>query len=77
MDRVERAQSRGIGERGALAVAATYGPLIWLVMSLLVIPAATGRPPRFGLGWWVQVVAHVPFVTIPMVFTARQVMMRR
>ena len=58
---------------GALAVAAAYGPLIWLVMSLAVIPLATGRPPRFGVRWWVQIPAHVPFVTIPLVFTARRV----
>jgi hypothetical protein len=59
---------------GALAIAAAYGPVIWLVMSMLVIPAATGRPPRFGLRWWVQVGAHIPFVTIPLVFTARRVL---
>ena len=55
---------------GALAVAAAYGPLIWLVMSLLVIPLATGRPPRFNLRWWVQLGAHIPFITLPLVFTA-------
>src|SRR5690348_12987039 len=59
---------------GALAVAVAYGPVIWLVMSLVVIPLATGRPPRFGFRWWVQVFAHVPFVTIPLVFTARRVL---
>ena len=58
---------------GALAVAAAYGPLIWLMTSLLVIPIATGRPPRVGLRWWVQVGAHIPFVSLPLVFTARRV----
>jgi hypothetical protein len=61
---------------GALAVAVAYGPIIWLVMSLVVIPLATGRPPRFGFRWWVQIVAHVPFVTIPLIFTARRVLLR-
>jgi hypothetical protein len=56
---------------GALAVACAYGPAIWLVMSLAVIPLATGSPPRFGVRWWVQVVAHVPFVTLPLVLVAR------
>jgi hypothetical protein len=56
----------------AIAVASAYGPLIWLVMSLIVIPSATGRPPAFGLRWWVQIFAHVPFVTLPLVFTARR-----
>lgn len=57
---------------GAIAVASIYGPLIWLAMSLVVIPLATGRPPAFGVRWWVQFVAHVPFVTLPLVFTARR-----
>jgi hypothetical protein len=43
-------------------------------MSLVVIPLATGRPSRFGVRWWVQVVAHVPFVTMPLVFTARRML---
>jgi hypothetical protein len=59
---------------GALAVAAAYGPAIWLVMSLVVIPLATGRPPRIGFRWWIQVAAHVPFVSLPLVFTARRVL---
>jgi hypothetical protein len=62
---------------GALLVAAVYGPLIWLAMSLVVIPVATGRPPAFGSRWWVQFFAHVPFVTIPLVFTARRALSRR
>lgn len=57
---------------GAIAVAGVYGPIIWLVMSLLVIPLATGRPPVFGFRWWVQIAVHVPFVTLPLVFTARR-----
>jgi len=57
---------------GAIAVAVVYGPLIWLVMSLAVIPLATGRLPTLGFRWWVQIFAHVPFVTIPLVFTARR-----
>ena len=59
---------------GALAVAAGYGPVIWLAMSLVVIPLATGRPPSIGFRWWIQVFAHIPFVTIPLVFTARRVL---
>jgi hypothetical protein len=62
---------------GALAAAAIYGPTIWLVMSLVDIPFATGRPPRLGFRWWVQVVAHVPFVTLPLVFTARRLILYR
>src|SRR5262245_17207701 len=58
----------------AVAVASLYGPLIWLAMSLIVIPLATGRPPAFGFRWWVQIFVHVPFVTLPLVFTARRVL---
>jgi hypothetical protein len=57
---------------GAVAVASVYGPLIWVVMSLLVVPLATRRAPSISFRWWVQVVAHIPFVTLPLVFTARR-----
>lgn len=71
--RIAPALRRAIGTRvGAIAIAAAYGPLIWLAMSLAVIPLATGRPPRITVRWWVQVFAHVPFVTLPLVFTARR-----
>jgi hypothetical protein len=56
----------------AFALAVVYGPIIWLVMSLAVIPLATGKPPTIGFRWWVQIFAHVPFVTLPLVFTARR-----
>jgi hypothetical protein len=73
--RVWPALRRGIqSPAGAFGVAALYGPVIWLVMSLIVIPLATGRPPRFGARWWIQIGAHIPFVTIPLVFTARRIL---
>ena len=68
-DRLRRLVSRAAG---AFVVACLYGPMIWLVMSLAIIPLATGRPPTFAFRWWVQIVAHVPFVTLPLVFTARR-----
>lgn len=46
--------------------------MIWLVMSLIVIHTATGKMPAFNFRWWVQVFAHIPFVAIPLVFTARR-----
>jgi hypothetical protein len=52
---------------GVVAVAAVYGPLIWLVMSLAVIPLLTHRPPTINIRWWVQLVGHVPFVALPIV----------
>ena len=53
--------------RGVIAVAALYGPFIWMVMSLAVIPLFTHRPPAITFRWWVQLVGHVPFVGIPIV----------
>jgi hypothetical protein len=53
---------------GLLAVAAVYGPLIWIAMSAAVIPARTGRPPTFDGRWWVQLVGHALFVGLPIVW---------
>jgi hypothetical protein len=52
---------------GAVRIAVIYGPLIWMVMSLGVIPMLTGRPPVIGIRWWTQLVGHVPFVGLPIV----------
>ena len=52
---------------GILGVAAVYGPAIWCVMSLVVIPTLTGRPPSLTTRWWIQLVAHIPFVALPIV----------
>jgi len=54
---------------GVAAVAAVYGPLIWLVMSLAVIPLLTHRPPTINFRWWVQLIGHIPFVALPIVAT--------
>lgn len=52
---------------GAVKVAAWYGPLIWLVMSLVVVPLLLQRPPRINIRWWVQLIGHFPFVGLPIV----------
>jgi hypothetical protein len=52
---------------GVLAVAAVYGPIIWLVMSLAIIPLLTHRPPAINARWWVQFFGHIPFVSLPIV----------
>jgi hypothetical protein len=52
---------------GTFKVAAVYGPAIWLVMSLAVIPLLLHRPPNISIRWWVQLVGHFPFVGIPIV----------
>jgi hypothetical protein len=53
---------------GVLKVAAVYGPCIWLVMSIAVIPALVHRAPAFNARWVVQLVGHIFFVAIPMVW---------
>ena len=58
---------------GVAGVAAVYGPLVWLVMSLVVIPALTHRATPIGFRWWVQLFGHIPFVGLPIVASiARQ-----
>ena len=52
---------------GTLKVAALYGPFIWMVMSLAVIPLLVWRPPAINLRWWVQFFGHIPFVALPIV----------
>lgn len=50
---------------GPLAIAAVYGPLIWIVMSAAVIPLLTGRPLVLTGRWWIQLLGHVVFVGLP------------
>jgi hypothetical protein len=52
---------------GVSKVAAVYGPCIWLVMSLVVIPLLLHRAPVITARWWVQLIGHVPFVAVPIV----------
>ena len=52
---------------GVVKVAALYGPFIWLVMSLVVIPLLLQRPPAINIRWWIQLIGHFPFVGIPIV----------
>jgi hypothetical protein len=52
---------------GVVKVASFYGPFIWMVMSLAVIPLLLHRPPAINVRWWVQLIGHFPFVGIPIV----------
>lgn len=56
---------------GVVAVAAVYGPAIWMVMSLAVIPALVQRPPAITARWWIQLAGHIFFVGIPIVASVR------
>ena len=56
-----------VSQYGIAKVAAVYGPCIWLVMSLVVIPLLVHRPPTINPRWWVQLIGHFPFVGLPIV----------
>jgi hypothetical protein len=53
---------------GVLKVASVLGPMIWLVMSLLVIPTMTHRLPAFTAAYFEMLVGHIFFVGVPMVW---------
>ena len=55
---------------GVIKFAALYGPFIWMVMSLVVIPQLVHRPPSITFRWWVQFFGHIPFVAVPMIAMA-------
>jgi hypothetical protein len=55
---------------GIVATAAAYGPLVWMAMSLLVIPVLLHRPTAINARWWVQLAGHFPFVGLPIVASA-------
>lgn len=57
-----------VERRGVVITAAIAGPLIWLVMSLGVIPALVHRPPTITARWWIQWIGHAPFVGLPIVW---------
>jgi hypothetical protein len=56
---------------GVTKIATVYGPLIWVVMSALVIPMRTGRPPVINPRWWIQFFGHAFFVALPIVAMIR------
>lgn len=62
--------------QGTIKVASLYGPFIWMVMSLAVIPLLLHRPPAINLRWWVQLIGHIPFVGLPIVASLREVARR-
>ena len=67
VSRSSRVRSTIQSPRGVAAAAAIYGPCVWVVMSLAVIPLLTGRPPAITARWWIQFVGHAPFVGLPIV----------
>jgi hypothetical protein len=68
-DRSRRLRDLGASPYGVLRVASVYGPAIWMVMSLLVIPLLLHRPPSITARWWIQLIGHIPFVAVPIVWS--------
>ncbi len=56
---------------GPVKVGALYGPFVWCVMSLVVIPLLVHRPPTIGARWWIMLIGHIPFVGIPIAAASR------
>lgn len=61
-------RARVATRRGLVGAAALYGPAVWLVMSLVVVPLLVGRAPVISARWWVQLAGHVAFVGLPIVW---------
>lgn len=57
--------------RGPAVVGAVFGPFVWTVMSFVVVPAFTRRPPTVGGAWWAMWVGHAFSVGIPMAWALR------
>lgn len=53
---------------GVFKIAALYGPLVWLVMSFVIVPLFPPHGfPRNWTRWWIQFVGHALFVGLPIV----------
>jgi hypothetical protein len=52
---------------GIMKTAALYGPFVWIVMSMLVIPILMRRLPTFTMRWLVQLIGHAFSVGLPIV----------
>ncbi len=68
------ARIRGLlaAPNGVIKTAALYGPFIWMVMSLAVIPLLLHRAPRITVRWWIQWFGHIPFVAAPIAGMVRR-----
>jgi hypothetical protein len=57
---------------GTAKVAVIYGPIVWMAMSLLIIPFLLHRPPGINNRWWVQFFGQMPFAAGPIVAVGRR-----
>jgi hypothetical protein len=54
---------------GPFKVAAVYGPIVWIVMSVVVIPLLVHRPAAINIRWWIQLLGHIAFVGLPITWS--------
>ena len=71
VDRVDRLRTLMLSPAGVAVISSLYGPLIWMTMSLVVIPLLAQRPP-ITYRWWIQFFGHIPFVALPIVACTRR-----
>jgi hypothetical protein len=71
VDRVDRIRILMLSPTGVAAISSLYGPIIWMTMSLVVIPLLAQRPP-INYRWWIQFFGHIPFVALPIVACTRR-----
>lgn len=53
---------------GQLAVSAVFGPIVYVVMTRVVIPLLTQRTPPADGVWLAVLLGHIPFVALPIVW---------
>jgi hypothetical protein len=61
-----------VSRHGVLKVASVFGPSVWIVMSLVVIPLLLHRAPSLTTRWFIQLFGHIPFVGVPIVASIRR-----
>ena len=61
---------------GIFKVAAVYGPIVWIVMSCVVIPALVHKPVTLTYRWFIQAAGHIAFVGLPMAWAIARGMRR-
>jgi hypothetical protein len=54
---------------GPLKIATVYGPVIWIVMSVVLIPLFVHRPVAINIRWWIQLAGHIVFVGLPITWS--------
>ena len=65
------------GPYGVIKVAAVYGPMVWTIMSMVVIPLLTRQPPSITYRWWIQFFGHIPFVATPIAWSLKPATLSR